>query len=92
MSISRYGTMFHCDLCRATARGQAEGPAGVSPWDEPVPEGWTTLRYLGLRLADVLGSEITHLCRACSALSIGDLAKRMMAQAKETKGADRGRP
>lgn len=84
MGIQVYGVRFICDLCGVTADGPTS-PSGMIRYDEhPRPDGWTAMfPDWTVRLTDMFGSELQHLCPMCGALSIGGLVERLKAKAKE---------
>lgn len=87
MSLAQFGLQFICDACSATGVGP-----GVHPGDEPVdwfkspvPDGWTQIGPgLRLQVTNVYGAAVNHLCPACSALPIGELAALLIAVADKT--------
>jgi hypothetical protein len=82
VSVLVYGVTFTCDLCGATAGTDARLPASPPPvyGTEPVPDGWSNLELMSLAFKDLYGARISHLCKNCSALSIGELAAKLRAQ------------
>ena len=88
MSVQIYGVQFVCDLCGAT------GARDPVPADPPVifsnlamPDGWTNLALISLTFKDMWGSQITHLCPACSALDIHAMAARLQERFEQTRVA-----
>jgi len=78
MSACQCSVRFRCDLCGLQSHDTAL-PAGevVNLRDASLPERWTSLDHLNLTLRDLYGAPVTHLCPACSALSIGQVAERL---------------
>lgn len=85
MSILQYGVRFSCDACQATADSPRPLP-GPLRWDDiPIPDGWTALQpMLNLTFTDAYGAMVGHLCAACSALPIRELAAKLKAGAHGT--------
>lgn len=85
MGILAYGIRFSCDLCGAQAEGEQPPPGQALVYSQlPVPDGWTNLDLLSIRVRDVFASPVSYLCPACSALTVGQLADRMKARYEET--------
>jgi hypothetical protein len=89
VSVQSWGVRFICDCCEATGDSPAPPREGQFIWsDMPRPAGWLTLAPdLNIRLEDVFGCQVQHLCTVCSLLDLEQLAARLrarMAAATET--------
>jgi hypothetical protein len=80
VSVTVNALQFTCDWCKAVSEERPLAPAGRYV-DIPLPGGWSgagygtasNLAYYNVHLKDVYGSNVNHLCPACSARPVGEL-------------------
>jgi predicted RNA-binding Zn-ribbon protein involved in translation (DUF1610 family) len=81
VSIQQIALRYNCDVCGA----EADNPGPLQPeafWDEHIPEGWTALMGMAFQVRSIFGNIVSHLCPACSALTIGQFVNKVIEQDK----------
>jgi hypothetical protein len=80
VTISIYARKVHCDLCRVQADCPGQYKASEAWADGPVPDDWTALVPLHIRMTDFYGSPVSHLCPQCGAKTIAELVQAVRAR------------
>jgi hypothetical protein len=93
MTAIAFGRRLQCDVCLKQAQMEGDYDQSAAYLDEPVPEGWTSMRAvtMGVRLEvkNMWGTFISHLCDECSALTVGGLVRKIGIQLQAQMEAER---